>query len=94
MYSARRITDTIAASMRERHMSQRAAARRLGVSPAYLSRRFRGEVPFDLPTMLGLASLLEVELAELLDAASADVTAPHPSALAAATGAHASQGDA
>lgn len=62
MDSAERFIDTVRAALAARGLSQRAAARALGVSQQYLNRRLTGEVPMSLEDFLALASLLELDL--------------------------------
>lgn len=62
MNSAERFIDTVREALATQGVSQRAAARRLGVSQQYLNRRLRGEVPLSLGDFLALASLLELDL--------------------------------
>lgn len=69
MNSAQRFIDTVREALAARGMSQRAAARRLGVSQQYLHRRLTGQVPMSLGDFLALASLLELDL-ELTGAAA------------------------
>ena len=69
MDSTQRFIDTVRGALAARGMSQRAAARELGVSPQYLHRRLHGDVAIGLHDFLALASLLELDL-ELTGAAA------------------------
>ncbi len=62
MDSAQRFIDTVREELARRGLSQRAAARRLGVGQQYLHRRLSGAVPVSLEDFLALASLLELDL--------------------------------
>ncbi len=50
-----------------RNITGSAAAREIGVTQAYLSRRLNGDVPFDVADMALLAHLLDLTPGHLLD---------------------------
>jgi len=64
-------SETVASEVRSilgrRMVSQRELARALNVSPNYMSRRLRGELPFDVEELLAIARLLDVSIAELVN---------------------------
>lgn len=50
----------VRAEMGRQRLTGRAIARRLGWSDFYISRRLRGEVPFNINELAALAAVLEV----------------------------------
>lgn len=76
------LADSVAAEVRAElaRRSKKAAwlARELGVSDMYLSRRLRGEVPFDLADLEKVTAALGVPLVGLLPAAGTGPTHPTP----------------
>jgi len=55
------VAERIKQMLRNERWTGRSAAVRLGWTVTYLSRRLNGEVPFDVPDLLAIARLLEVE---------------------------------
>lgn len=64
-------SETVASEVRSilgrRMVSQRELARALNVSPNYMSRRIRGELPFDIEELMAIARLLDIPITELVD---------------------------
>lgn len=64
-------SETVASEVRSilgrRMVSQRELARALNVSPNYMSRRLRGELPFDIEELMAVAHLLDIPITELVD---------------------------
>lgn len=61
-----RVSEEIRAMMARRRMSGRELARRLGVSPAWVSYRLTNSQPIDLNDLQRVAAALEVEIEDLL----------------------------
>jgi transcriptional regulator with XRE-family HTH domain len=60
-----RLADTIRAEMARRRIAQTLVGDRLGLSQAAVSRRLRGETPFDANELIEIAALLEVPVGSL-----------------------------
>jgi transcriptional regulator with XRE-family HTH domain len=58
----RRFTEEVLAVMERRGISRSELARRLGASPAYVTKILRGDANFTLASMAKLAAALEAEL--------------------------------
>lgn len=67
------IRQLIRQAMTTAGLSQRLLAERVGVSPAYLSRRLTGYTPMTIADAVAFALELDVELEELVDAFRLDV---------------------
>lgn len=60
-----RPASAIRAEMARSNTTQHDVARRLGISQAAVSRRLRGEIPFDADELIALADMLGVTIASL-----------------------------
>jgi transcriptional regulator with XRE-family HTH domain len=61
----------VRAEMVRRGISQTALASRLGMSQAAVSKRLRGETPFDINELAQIAAALDVTLDRLLEGVAA-----------------------
>ena len=61
------VAATIRAEMARKRETQTRMAPKLGMSQSSLSKRIRGEVPFSIPEITNVATLLDIPVASLLD---------------------------
>ena len=61
-----RVAEEVRALMARRRISQEVAAQAIGRSQSYMSRRAKGEMPFDVTDLERLAKLLDVPVTQLL----------------------------
>ena len=64
--NAQRIAHAIRARLRDRGVSQSTVAARLEISQAAVSRRLVGDVPLSVEDLDAIATLLDVEISELV----------------------------
>lgn len=67
--SRQRVAENVRGWMARRNVTQTALAKRLGCSQPVISRRVRGEIPFDLDELIEIAVVLDIDLSELMDGA-------------------------
>lgn len=63
-----RVAEEIRAAMARRRISQSALAGAIGRSQSGVSRRLKGETPFDVNELVAIARVLDVPVAQLLPA--------------------------
>lgn len=69
------VTDTIRGELKRRRVSQAQLADHLGVTQQTVSRRFNGEVPFDLAEIEAIAAFLGLQARLELTPAQSDLAA-------------------
>lgn len=76
MASYQAIADEVRAAMARQHLSGVKAAKALGWTQNYISRRLSGVVPFDVVDLQAIADLLEVPVTNFFQVMGADVRRP------------------